>query len=134
MDAVWSMTSLGSGRFNPVEKSSDMSDLRRDFSELRSRGEGYLEVRILDSEFPRLALSFCGDQAVIHLFTYEASVSLLVGDGATSPEATVDVPVMDESTTFTGDFVLGVDHAWEVVQKFAQAQAFEELGEWRELQ
>ncbi|MFJ8051406.1 hypothetical protein [Streptomyces luteogriseus] len=127
------MTSRESGRFNPVEKRSDLSDLAREFNELRSHGRGYLEVRMPDSEFPQLTLSFSGDKAVIHLFTGEASVSLLAGDGAYPAEVTVDVPVMDDLATFTGNFVLGIDHAWEIVQNFAQAQRIEESGEWCEL-
>ncbi|MEU5397232.1 hypothetical protein [Streptomyces tibetensis] len=127
------MTSRESGRFNPVEKRSGLTDLAREFSELRSHGQGYLEIRMPDSEFPQLTLSFSDDQAVIHLFTDEASVSLLTGDGSTPPEVAVDVPVMDDLATFSGEFVLGVDHAWEVVQNFTHAQRIEELGEWCEL-
>ncbi|MEW2808063.1 hypothetical protein AB0929_13235 [Streptomyces massasporeus] len=127
------MTSQESGRFSPVEKRSDLSDLTREFNELRSHGRGYLEIRMPDSVFPQLTSSFSDDLAVIHLFTDEASVSLLVGDGTAPPEATVNVPVMDDLTSFTGDFVLGVDRAWEVVQNFAQTQRIEELGEWCEL-
>ncbi|GGV90126.1 hypothetical protein [Streptomyces massasporeus] len=133
MTAVWSMTSRESGRFNPVEKHSDLRDLAREFNELRSHGRGYLEVRMPDGEFPQLTLSFSDDQAVIHLFANEESVSLLAGDGATPAEVTVDVPVMDDLATFTGDFVLDVDHAWEVVQNFTQTQRLEDLGEWCEL-
>ncbi|MET9817713.1 hypothetical protein [Streptomyces sp. NPDC006355] len=127
------MTSRESGRFNPVEKHSDLSDLAREFNELRSRGRGYLEVRTPDHEFPQLTLSFSDDHAVIHLFANEASVYLLAGDGAMPAEVTVDVPVMDDLATFSGDFVLDVDHAWEVVQNFTQTQRIEELGEWCEL-
>ncbi|MEU0175300.1 hypothetical protein ABZ178_18405 [Streptomyces massasporeus] len=133
MAAVWSMTSQESGRFSPVEKRSDLSDLTREFNELRSHGRGYLEIRMPDSVFPQLTLSFSDDLAVIHLFTDESSVSLLTGDGVSPTEVTVDVPVMDDLVTFTGNFVLGVDHAWEVVQNFTQTQRIEELGEWCEL-
>ncbi|WP_307180145.1 hypothetical protein [Streptomyces canus] len=80
-----------------------------------------------------MTLSFLGDHAVIHLFTSEDSVSLLVGDGSVSPEGEVDVPVMDELGTFTGDFVMGVDRAWDVMENFVRAGAVEGLGEWYEL-
>ncbi len=40
---------------------------------------------------------------------------------------------MDDLAVFTGDFVLSVDHAWEVVQNFVLTGAFEDLGEWCEL-
>lgn len=133
MSVVWSMTSLNSGRFSPGEKRSELRDLTGDFNELRSHGQGYLEVRLPDSAFPQLTLSFRDDHAIIHLFTNEESVSLLVGDGTVPPEATVDVPIMDDLTVFTGDFILSVDHAWDIVENFVRTGTFEELGEWCEL-
>ncbi|MFF3412597.1 hypothetical protein ACFYW8_41975 [Streptomyces sp. NPDC002742] len=133
MSVVWSMTSLKSGRFSPNERRSELPDLASGFNELRSRGQGYLEVRFPDNAFPQLTLSFRGDHAVIHLFNDEASVSLLVGDGTVSPEVTIDVPIMDDLTEFTGDFILSVHHAWDVVQNFVQTGTVEGLGEWCEL-
>ncbi|MET9379796.1 hypothetical protein ABZY09_01600 [Streptomyces sp. NPDC002928] len=133
MSVVWSMTSLESGRFRPGERCSELPDLAGDFSELRSSGQGYLEVRLPDSEYPQLTLSFRGDRAIIHLFTDEETVSLLGGDGTVPPEVTVDVPIMDELSSFTGDFVLSVDRAWDVVENFVRTGTFEELGEWFDL-
>jgi hypothetical protein len=57
----------------------------------------------------------------------------LVGDGSVSPEGEVDVPVMDDLGTFTGDFVMGVDRAWDVMENFVRAGMVEGLGEWCEL-
>lgn len=133
MSAVWSMTSPESGRFTPGERRSELRDLTDDFNELRSRGRGYLEVRLPDGAFPQLTLSFRDDHAIIHLFTNEESVSLLVGDGTVPPETTVDVLIMDDLAAFTGDFVLSVDHAWDVVRDFVRTEAIEGLGEWCEL-
>ena len=133
MNVVWSMTSLESGRFRPGESRSDLSDLVGDFSELRSRGQGYLEVHFPDSEYPQMTLSFQGDRAIIHLFTDEETVSLLAGDGTVPPDVTVDVPIMDELSSFTGDFVLSVDRAWDVVETFVRTGTYAELGEWFEL-
>ena len=103
MDVVWSMTSVRSALFDSTERRSELRDLVRAFRELRTSGRGHLEVNLPDSLYPYLTLSFLGDHAVIHLFTSEESVSLLVGDGSVSPEGQFDVPVMDELGTFTGD-------------------------------
>ncbi|WP_416980827.1 hypothetical protein [Streptomyces sp. T028] len=127
------MTSLESGRFTPGQRRSELPELTGDFNKLRSRGQGYLEVRLPDTEFPQLTLGFRDDHAIIHRFTNEESMSLLIGDGTVPAEATVDVPIMDDLTAFTGDFVLSVDHAWGIVQNFVRAGMPEELGEWCEL-
>lgn len=133
MTVMWSMTSPESGQFRPSETRSELRDLAGAFNELRSLGHGYLEARLSNNAFPQLTMGFRDDHAIVHLFTAEESVSLLVGDGTLPSEATVDVPIMDEPSTFTGDFVLSVDHAWDVVQNFLQTATFEDLGEWCEL-
>ncbi|MGW1728943.1 hypothetical protein ACWCQK_39555 [Streptomyces sp. NPDC002306] len=133
MDVVWSMTSAQSARFDSTERHSELHDLVSAFRELRASGQGHLEVNFPDSLYPYLTLSFLGDHAVIHLFTSEGSVSLLHGDGSVSPEGEVDVPVMDDLGTFTGDFVMGVDRAWDVTENFVRAGTVEGLGEWCEL-
>jgi hypothetical protein len=104
-----------------------------DFSELRSRGQGHLEVSLPGGTYPCLTLSFRAEYAVVHLFTDEETVSLLVGDGSVPWDETVEVPVMDELAIFTGYFVLGVDRAWGVVHSFVRTGAFTDLGEWVEL-
>ncbi|MDH6493761.1 RHS repeat-associated protein [Streptomyces sp. SAI-127] len=57
----------------------------------------------------------------------------VIGDGSVSPEGEVDVPVMDELGIFTGDFVMRVDRAWDVIENFVRARTVEGLGEWYEL-
>ncbi|MFF3791700.1 hypothetical protein ACFYXW_16820 [Streptomyces sp. NPDC001981] len=133
MSVVWATTSPESGRFSPGERRSDVMGLSDRFSKLRSRGQGYLEVRLPDGEFPQLTLGFRGDQAVIHLINDAAGMSLLVGDGTVPSGAVVDVPIMDELTEFTGDFVLSVDRAWALVRNFIRMEAPSGLGEWCEL-
>ncbi|MEU6091653.1 hypothetical protein ABZ865_33770 [Streptomyces sp. NPDC047085] len=133
MRVTWTATALESpGRHSAVERDSDVGGLADHFNELRSRGQGYLEVRRSGSEFPRLTLGFQGDQAVIHLFDDAETSSLLVGDG-TAAAAVVDVPVMDDLAAFSGDFVLTVTHAWTLVGNFIQTGVPGELGEWCEL-
>ncbi|MER5600020.1 hypothetical protein [Streptomyces sp. NPDC002265] len=96
MSVTWAATAPESGRFCAVERCSDVRELTHRFHELRSRGQGYLEVGLPGSEFPRLTLGFQGDQAVLHLFDDAEGVYLLVCDGITSPDAVVDVPIMDD--------------------------------------
>ncbi|WP_406482641.1 hypothetical protein [Streptomyces sp. NBC_01615] len=132
MGVTWAATALESGRYSAVERSSGARELAEHFNGLWSRGQGYLEVRLSGSEFPRLTLGFQGDQAVIHLFDDAERSSLLVGDGITPADAVVDVPIMDDLAVFSGDFVLTVDRAWALVRNFIQTGAPGELGEWCE--
>jgi hypothetical protein len=133
MSVTWAATALESGRYSAVERESDAGELADHFNELRSRGQGYLEVRLPVSEFPRLALGFQGDQAVIHRFDDIERSSLLVGDGTAVADAVVDVPVMDDLAAFSGDFVLTVDRAWAITRNFIQTGVPGALGEWCEL-
>ncbi|MEU1180412.1 hypothetical protein ABZ464_22665 [Streptomyces sp. NPDC005820] len=130
MGVVWATTSPESGRFVAGERRSDVSDLTDRFGELRSRGQGYLEVRLPDREFPRVSLGFRGDHAVIHLIDEAEVLSLLVGDGTVPVGAVVDVPIMDDPAEFTGDFVLGVDRAWSLISSFIRPGAAGDLGVW----
>ncbi|MEU9154610.1 hypothetical protein AB0D59_29630 [Streptomyces sp. NPDC048417] len=110
-----------------------MKGLSDRFNDLRSRGQGYVEVRSPDREFPVLTLAFRDDHAVVHLMSDTERVSLLVGDGTVSSGTEVDVPIMDDLAAFTGDFVLDVDRAWDLVHDFTQTRAAGPLGEWCEM-
>ncbi|MFJ3091422.1 hypothetical protein [Streptomyces sp. NPDC086838] len=133
MSVVWAVTSPESGLFHPVERRSEVKDLSDRFNDLRSRGEGYVEVRTANREFPVLTLAFRGDHAVVHLMSDTERLSLLVGDGTVPSGAEVEVPIVDGLAAFTGDFVLDVDRAWDLVHDFAQTRAAGPLGEWCEL-
>ena len=133
LSVVWSMTSPASRRFGPGERHGELCALTADFRELRSGGQGCLEVRLPGPAFPLLTLGFRDDHAVMHLCADEESVSLHSGDGTVPPVVGVEVPVMDELAWFSGDFVLSVDHAWDVVRRFAVTGHFEGPGAWFEL-
>ncbi len=133
MSVMWAATSPESGLFQPVEKRSDVKDLSDRFNDLRSCGQGYVEVRSSNREFPVLILAFRGNHAVVHLMSDTERMSLLVGDGTVAPGAEVEVPIMDDLAVFTGDFVLDTDRAWELVHDFTQTRAAGPLGEWCEL-
>ncbi|MEU3285447.1 hypothetical protein [Streptomyces longwoodensis] len=129
----WIATDPESRRFSATERSSDFADLTDDFTALRSRDQGYLEVRLPGGAFPLLTLGFQDDQAVIHLFDATEKSFLLVGDGTAAADALVHVPIVDDLAVFSGDCVLSVDRAWALVRNFIQTGAPSELGEWREL-
>ncbi|MFE7853814.1 hypothetical protein [Streptomyces sp. NPDC057403] len=130
MSVAWAATAPESGRFCAVERCSDMPELTDRFGELRSRGGGYLEVRLPDAEFPLLALGFQGDRAVLHLFDADDTVFLLAGDGTAAADTVLDVPVMDDLAAFSGDVILAVDRAWDLVCRFVATGAPGRLGEW----
>ncbi|GAA2852425.1 hypothetical protein Acy02nite_51910 [Actinoplanes cyaneus] len=58
---------------------------------------------------------------------------LLAGDGVVPDEAYVEVPVMDGLVRFTGDVVLEVDRAWELIQAFLRSGQADALSEWQAL-
>ena len=43
------------------------------------------------------------------------------------------MPVMEDFTEFTGDFVMSVDRAWDAVRDFVSAGSPADLGVWYEL-
>jgi hypothetical protein len=133
MSVMWAATSPESGLFHPVERRSEVKDLSDRFNDLRSGGQGYVEVRSPTREFPVLSLAFRGDHAVVHLISDAERMSLLVGDGIVPSSAEVEVPIVDDLAAFTGDFVLDTDRAWGLVHDFIQTRAAGPLGEWREL-
>ncbi|MDF2273276.1 hypothetical protein P2Q00_49000 [Streptomyces coacervatus] len=133
MSVVWAATSPESGLFDPVERRSEVKDLSDRFNDLRSRGQGYVEVRSPDREFPVLILAFRDDHAVVHLMSDTERMSLLVGDGTVPSGAEVELPIMDDLAVFMGDFVLDIDRAWDLVHDFTQTWAAGPAGEWCEL-
>ncbi|MEU9919393.1 hypothetical protein [Streptomyces sp. NPDC051001] len=133
MSVVWAATSPESGLFRAVETRSAVKDLADRFNDLRTRGQGYIEVRSPDREFPVLTLAFLDDHAVLHLMNHSERIFLLAGDGTVPSSAEVEVPIMDDLAAFTGDFVLHIDRAWDLVHDFTQTQAAGPLGEWCEL-
>ncbi|MFJ4846509.1 MULTISPECIES: hypothetical protein [unclassified Streptomyces] len=133
MNVVWAATAWESRRFDAAERNSHATELEDRFDALRSRGEGYLEVRRPGSGFPLLALGFRGEHAVVHLFRDAEETFLLAGDGTVGGDAVVEVPVMDDLAAFGGDFVLAVDRAWAVVRDFVRTGAVGDPGEWCEL-
>ncbi|MFF4901813.1 hypothetical protein [Streptomyces sp. NPDC001068] len=133
MSVVWVATSPESGLFDPVERRTEVKDLSDRFNDLRSLGQGYMEVRSSKREFPVLTLAFRKDHAVVHLLSDTERMSLLAGDGTVPSGAEVGVPIMDDLAAFTGDFVLDPDRAWHLVRDFTQRRVAGPLGEWREV-
>ncbi|MBO7936130.1 hypothetical protein [Streptomyces antibioticus] len=130
MSVVWAATSPESGSFLPAEQHTDVEALSDRIGDLRSRGQGYVEVRSPGEEFPVLTLAFRGDHAVVHLMSDPERTSLLVGDGSAPSGAEVEVLIVDDLAVFSGDFVLHIDRAWELVHDFTQTWAAAPLGEW----
>ncbi|MFJ9377272.1 hypothetical protein [Streptomyces sp. NPDC101455] len=67
MSVVSAATSPESGLFHPDERRSEVKDLADRFNDLRSLGQGYIEVRSPTREFPALTLAFRDDHEVVHL-------------------------------------------------------------------
>lgn len=69
------------GRFHPVERRSEVEGLADRYNDLRSLGQGYVEVRLSNGEFPTLVLAFRDDHAVVQLMSPPERMSPLAGDG-----------------------------------------------------
>jgi hypothetical protein len=121
-------TSPSDGRFSAVHLTTTPDQLRNRFEELRARGGGYLEIGTGAQEFPQLLMGFRGNHAVIHLQDGPQSTWLLRGDGSTPSEDVVDVPIIDDLVAITGEFVLLLDRAWQVVENFMRSGTVG--GEW----
>jgi hypothetical protein len=130
MDIWWAATSLGSGYFVANETNSNIDEFVERFEDLKARGQGYLEVRRADN-FPTLTFGFRRGLAVIHLMTSLESIALLVSDKTNKGDAWV--PIMDDLAEFTANFVLDLDSAWQIVEKFARTGDVDNIGEWCEL-
>ncbi len=134
MNVAWVGTSPETGRYSPVETRAGLAEFRDFFQKLRARGEGYVEVRREDAAFPRLALAFRDERAVVHRFDNDETCNLLYGDGVIPAGSEVVVPVIDDdSSLFTAEFVSGLDRAWGIVCEFAETGNSDNSGEWEEL-
>lgn len=102
MSVAWAATAPESGRVSAVRDVRTYGNLADHFNELRSSGQGHLEVRQPGNEHPQLTLGFRGDHAIIHRFDDAERSSLPVGDGTAAADVLVDVPVMDDLAAFSG--------------------------------
>jgi hypothetical protein len=135
MNVIWSATSSETRRVGAVMR-TEFQELESRFIELRSIGEGYLEVELPTEGSPQVSLGFRGDHAVVDQLAdldEDPKSFLLVGDGSVPPDGTVDVPGMDADSVFSGDFVMSVDRAWDAVRDFVRTGSTTGLGEWYEL-
>jgi hypothetical protein len=113
-----------------VQQRSDTNTFLRFLAALGTHGEGYAEVARGDHPFPMLALSAASGHGVIHHFESEKDSYLLCGDGSVPVNELVEVPIVEGSGTFTGDFVLSLPLAVNVVEAFAQGAPVANLGDW----
>lgn len=133
MDVVWTATSPSEGRFSPREVVSTVEQLECRFLELRACGQGYLEVRLAERDFPLLTLGFRGEHAVVHAEDSHESSTLRRGEGAVPSDVVVEVLIFDELARFSGDFVLTLEHAWRVLDAFIRNGSPGDPRDWCEL-
>jgi hypothetical protein len=131
--AVVAATSVESGRFHPVERPTDIVNLLGLFDQLTGLGQGYLEVRSLERDFPLVTVGFRDGLAVMHCAAAPDQTALVHGDGSIAPDEAVEVPIMDELATFTGAFVLDTARARRLLEDFVRSGDPASLGEWCEL-
>jgi hypothetical protein len=129
-EVVVAATRGESGRFDATEKVVGGDELLGLLDQFLGNGQGYLEVRAAESEFPLLTVGIRGDVAVIHCVIGPERMGLLRGDGSVASDAVVEVPVMDEIAVFSGEVAFGVAAARVVVADFVRTGV---LGEWIEL-
>lgn len=130
VQALVSATSVESGRFQAVERAIDRDDLLQLVDQLTGIGQGYLELRSAEHEFPVLTVGFRRGFAVIQCASTPDQTALLHGDGSIPPGETIDVPIVDELATFTGEFVLTVGRARKALEDFTESGNPACHGEW----
>ena len=131
--ALVAATSLETGRFAATEQSVDGDDLICLLDQLSTIDQGYVEVRLVDDEFPALLAGFRKGFAVVHCMSKPESLALLAGDGSVAGSELVDVLIMDDLAPFSGEYVLESARARDVLLKFAQGADVRSLGEWHQL-
>ncbi|MFE9690559.1 hypothetical protein [Micromonospora sp. NPDC005806] len=130
MDVAWIATDPGSGDLASKENRSDVDGFMSRLQHLLSVGEGYTEVRRVDTDYPHLTFSFREGYAVMHLFASPDDCRLLRGDGGLPTTKIVEVPVLGDDCTFSGDFVSSVTRATAAIVAFIDGAPAERLGEW----
>jgi hypothetical protein len=131
--AVFAAASLETGRFAPAEQSVDRDGLIRLVNQLSVIDQGYVEVRRVDDVFPAILVGFRKGLAVVQCMSGPESMALLTGDGSVAGSELVDVLIMDDLATFTGEYVLASARARDVLLKFADGADLRSLGEWHDL-
>ncbi|MGN9806254.1 hypothetical protein [Micromonospora sp. L32] len=130
MDVAWIVTGPGSGDPASTETRSDADGFMSRLQHLLGAGEGYAEVGRVEADYLLLTFSFRGDYAVMHLFESPDDCRLLRGDGRLPATKTVEVPVLADDCTFSGDFVLSVAKATAAIAAFIDGAPAARLGEW----
>lgn len=131
--ALVATTSVETGRFAPAERSVDRDDLIRLVDQLSTIDQGYVEVRLMDDDFPVLLAGFRKGFAVVQCLSGPESMTVLTGDDSVPGSELVDVLIMDDLATFTGEYVVESARAGDVLLKFAEGADVRSLGEWHEL-
>lgn len=131
--ALVAATSLETGRFVSAELSVDRDDLVALIDRLSMIEQAYVEVRLANDEFPALLVGLRRGIAVVQCMSGPESMALLAGDGSSAASEVVDVLIMDELATFTGEYVRGSARARDVVVKFVDGADLWSLGEWHDL-
>ncbi|MFU8871911.1 hypothetical protein [Micromonospora sp. SL4-19] len=130
MDVAWTATDPESGDRASTESRSDAEGFMSRLHHLLRAGEGYTEVRRVKADFPLLTLSFRGHYAVMHLFESADDCRLLRGDAGLPATRTIEVPVLSDDCTFSGDFVSSVTRATAAIAAFIDGAPAERLGDW----
>ncbi|GAA3207727.1 hypothetical protein ACFO1B_19075 [Dactylosporangium siamense] len=130
---VWAATSPDSGRVTPARPGSTWVELSERITALRSAGAGYVEAGFPELDYPYLAIGFRADYAVVHSFASAEHVFLLGSDGTACSDEPIEVPILDETGTFTADFVIDTDHAFQLMHAFILNGSADHLGTWHEL-
>ena len=60
----------------------------------------------------------------------QESMALLIGDGSVSPDELVEVPIINEPALFSGEVVMTLDRAWQLVPDFARTGSVGEYEDW----
>jgi len=129
MELAWTGTDPTSGRVSFAEHRSDQGGFRSWLNILLTTGTGYTEVRRSDADFPLLTFSFKDGYGVVHLFESQEECRLLRGDDVLPSTGTIDVPVHDQESAFSGAYVSTLARAVATVIAFIEGTPVDGLGD-----
>lgn len=126
-------TRVETGVFNPAEEVLLPAGVMSLFNDLLRRGSGYMELRGPGNQYPVLTVGFNDRWGVVQCLRGETESSVLLSEDSADDGRTVDIPIMDESTSFSTDLAVGVCKVRAILDDFTHHHKPPALGQWCDL-
>ncbi|WP_147436590.1 hypothetical protein [Propionibacterium australiense] len=91
---------------------------------------GYVEISRNPCDYPCLCLSYANGIAALQAFSNPETSLILEGSGLLEPTEIVELPALDELTSFTGNFIQDAEAVLEAVAGYLESFELDSIGEW----